>query len=97
MFSCLSMYSPRRGVHGLDNGEPGSLETAFCRPLFPVQELPLRQAQQIRRIISPVLAANRSQGGVFPQHGGQLELLEVVFQKDSRFAHAAPSFGKRTP
>jgi len=70
-----------KGVQGLDHREGGLLDPPFGGSLFAVQELPLGQAQQVSRVITALFGADPGDGGVLPEHGGQLELFEVVLQK----------------
>ena len=65
------------GVQTFDRGEPGGLDPPLHHALVPVDELQFCQAEQVLGVVCAL-------GGhlpIFPQGGGQLEFLQVVFQQ----------------
>ncbi len=68
------------GIQGLHHGEAGLLDSPIRRFSLAIQPLSFSQAQQVSRVARPMLGARGSDGGILPQDGGQLELLQVVLQ-----------------
>ena len=73
-----------KGIQRLEDGKPGGFEPTFGRALFAVQQFPFGQAQEEGDVVLAFLSAGGGDGEVFPKHGGQLKLLEVMFEQDGR-------------
>ena len=69
------------GVQGLDRGEAGGPDPALHHALVSVDEFQFGQAQQVVGMVSALGGALGGQLAVLSEEGGQLQLLEVVFQE----------------
>ena len=68
-------------VDGLGHRELRLLDPSLGGSPFPIDQLPLDQAQQVLRIAAPLLTAHRAHAGVVPQDRGQPQRLEVMLQQ----------------
>jgi hypothetical protein len=87
-------------VQGFHHRKAGFLDAPFGRFALPVQQLAFGEAQQVGRVVRTILGGRGGDGGVLPQHGGQLELLEVVLQQHrggGGLAHRAPPAASSAP
>ena len=73
------------GIDGFNYGEVGLFNASFGSAFLPVQDLPLSQAQKIDRKIRSIFPAHSGNPCVFSEHGGQLQFLEIVLQKQGGF------------
>ena len=69
------------GVQALGGGEARGADAALHHALVAVDEFQFGEAQQVVRVIGGCGGALGGQLAVLPQEGGQLQLLEVVFQE----------------
>ena len=69
------------GVQALGGGEACRADAALHHALVAVDEFQFGETQQVVRVIGSFGGALGGQLAVFPQEGGQLQLLEVVFQE----------------
>ena len=73
------------GVQGFEDGELGRFDAPERGALFPVDQLAFAQAQEEGAVVQVFLGAGLGDALVFPQDGGQLELLEVVLKEHGGF------------
>ena len=69
------------GVQALDGGEAGRPDPALHHALVAVDEFQFSEAQQVVGMVSALGGALGGQLAVLSEEGGQLQLLEVVFQE----------------
>ncbi len=78
------------GLEGFDGGKVRGANAALDHAAFAVDELELNQAHQIAGVIEAFSGALGCELGVFAQNGRQLQLLEMMSEKDLGLsAHAA--------
>jgi len=70
------------GVDGFNHGEIGIFDAPFSSPFLPVQQFPLRQAQQIDREIGSIFLTDSGNRCVFSEDGGQLQFFQVMLQQN---------------
>ena len=68
-------------VQALGGGEARGADAALHHALVVVDEFQFGETQQVVRVIGAFGGALGGQLAVLPQEGGQLQLLEVVFQE----------------
>ena len=79
-----------KGVQALGGGEAGGADPALDHALVAVVEFQFGEAEQVIGMADALGGALGSQLAVLPEDGGQLELLEMVLQKQRGLvAHAA--------
>ncbi len=61
--------------------EPGHADAALDHPAFAVDPLQFAQAQQITRVIRPILRGLEGHFLILAHEGGQFERLEVIGQQ----------------
>ena len=69
------------GVQALGGGEACRADAALHHALVAVDEFQFGETQQVVRVIGAFGGALGGQLAVLPEEGGQLQLLEVVFQE----------------
>jgi len=82
------------GIDGFDHREIGVFDAPFSSPFLTVQQLPLRQTQQIDREVGSIVSADSSSRCVLSEHGGKLQSLQGVLQEHHGFVffrHGVPS------
>ena len=73
-------------VQALHRREPGGADPAFDHAALPVDQLQLDEPQKIAGVVHAVAGALARHLLILAQHGGQLELLEVMGEQDLRRA-----------
>ena len=78
------------GVQALDGGEAGGADPALHHALVAVDEFQFGQPEQVLRMVHPLGGALGGHLAVLPEEGGELQLLQMVFQEQRGPAvHAA--------
>ena len=74
----------------LDGREAGRLDPALHHALVAVDEFQFCQTQQVPRMVHTLGGALGGHLSVFPEEGGQLQLLQMMFQEQrGAVAHTA--------
>jgi hypothetical protein len=69
-----------KSIQGFHDGKLGGLDPALSGTLFSLDQFPFAKAQQVSDVILAFPGTDAGHRMVFAQHGGQLELLQIMVE-----------------